>query len=292
MGFETKNLSDILENNSIIKPLHEKMEKRKSIYQPNPEDFIGESGYTEESIKEEMDRVERYKRNWESENSPELKKQKLISDILEGVIVDQFSGAWLSNKAEGHYTSEVDDILRGVDVVAELKEDEDSHYLGFAIDVTMAKDPSVLDQKLEKNWKDIETGRFPDIKYFEDEEGNKQHLSPVRVLIAVNPNFARELIRLEFLNKKDKLGEHKFQYHLILQIAEQLESYYRYAQALGNDKLMDKLHESLRLLYLITEGEKKEKLEEMEKEVESEEDFSRIREYCQSKIASVTRMRA
>lgn len=284
MGFESKNLSDILENKSIINPLHEKMTKRKSFYQPNPEDFIGQNGYTEESVTAELDRVNGYKERWDSENSEELQKQKKISDILEGIIVDQFSGSWLSKKAEGHYTSEVDDVLRGVDVIAELKEDEDSHYLGFAIDVTMAKDPSVLDQKLAKNWRDVETGKFPEIKYFEDADGNKQSLSPVRVLIAVNPIFARELIRLEYLNKKDLLAGHKFQSHLIFQIKEQLEAYYRYAQEIGNDRLMDKLHESLRILYLIISGEKEEHLASMEEEVQNEEDFGRIKEYCDQKI--------
>ncbi|MDQ5883117.1 MAG: hypothetical protein QG654_28 [Patescibacteria group bacterium] len=287
MGFESKNLSDILENRSIINPLHEKMEKRKSFYQPNPEDFIGQNGYTKESVESEIDRVEGYKKRWESDNTDELKKQKKISDILEGVIVDQFSGSWLSEKAEGHYTSEVDDVLRGVDVVAELKENEDSHYLGFAIDVTMAKDPSVLDQKLAKNWKDIETGKFPEIKYFEDGDGNRQSLSPVRVLIAVNPNFARELIRLEYLNKKELLAGHKFQSHLIFQIKEQLEAYYTYAKETDNDNLMDKLRESLRILYIIISGEKEEHLAGMQNEVENEEDFKRIREYCNLKISGV-----
>lgn len=290
--FESTNISDILENRSIINPLHEKMEKRKAIYQPNPEDFIGKDGYTEESVNAEINRVEEYKRRWNSENSEDMQKQKKISDILEGVIVDQFSGSWLSEKAEGHYTSEVDDVLRGVDVIAELKENDDSHYLGFAIDVTMAKDPSVLDQKLGKNWRDIETGKFPEVKYFEDADGNQQSLSPVRVLIAVNPVFARELIRLEYLNKKDLLASHKFQSHLIFQIKEQLEAYYTYAQQTNNDKLMDKLYESLRILYLIISGEKEEQLLNMENEVTNEEDFIRIRGYCQNKLNNLSRKAA
>ncbi len=284
MKFENKDLSDILENYTVLNHLHEKMLHRKEIRQPNPEKFIGQPGYTESSIRSEMEEVKRLKEKWERENTPEMKKQKKISDILEGVIVDQFSGPWLSEKAVGYYTAEADDILRGVDVIAELNDEEDSHYLGFAIDVTMAKDPSVLDQKLAKNWKDIETRKFPEVRYFEDDDENKKTLNPVRVLIAVNPDFARELIRLEYLNKKDRLGDHKFQAHLIMQIKEQLEAYYRYAQANEDEELMEKLSESLQAFYNIIFKEKEGMLNERLEEVEQEKDFMRIREYCQNKL--------
>lgn len=286
-NFESRDLSDILENNLIINSLHEKMEKRRSFYRPNPKDFIGIDGYQEQDILKEIQRVEEYKNRWDTENSDELKKQKRISDILEGVIVDQFSGAWLSEKAEGHYTSDVDDVLRGVDVVAELKEDESSHYLGFAIDVTMAKDLSVLDQKLSKNWKDVETGKFQKVKYFEDADGNKMSLEPIKILIAVNPNFTRQLIRLEYLNKKAKLAEHVFKLHLLYQIKEQLEAYYLYAQKTNNENLLNKLYESIRIFYKIIEGKLEQEMFDVREEVENEEDFKMIRRYCNEKIDSL-----
>lgn len=288
-NFGNRDLSSILEKNSIIDSIYKKVLDKKKNYQPNPQDFVGFNGYTEESIKKEIDLVESYKKRWAEQSTPESEKQKKISTILESIIVDQFSGEWLSQKAEGHYTSEVDDVLRGVDVVAELKEDDDSHYLGFAIDVTMAKNPDVLNDKLNKNWKDVEGGKFPQIKYFEDADENKQVLSPIRVLIAVNPEFAKELVRLEFLksensSKKEELARHKFQFHLLFQIKEQLEAYYLYAQNKGDEILMDKLHESLRIFYLIISGEKEKQLLDMQNEVENEEDFKKIREYCQNKL--------
>jgi hypothetical protein len=283
-NFESRDLTDILENNLILKTLYEKMSHRKEIRQPNPEKFIGEPGYSEDSIRQEINQVKKLKTKWAEENTPELNKQKQISDVLEGIIVDQFSGPWLSQKAVGYYTSEADDVLRGVDVIAELHEEDDSHYLGFAIDVTMAKDPAILNQKLAKNWKDIETRNFPEVKYFEDDDENKKRLNPVRVLVAVNPEFTRELIRLEYLNKKDKLGEHKFQAHLILQIKEQLEAYYLYAQSQGDDKLMEKISESLQSFYRIIFKEKEEFLNTHLEEVEQEKDFMKIRDFCSAKI--------
>lgn len=282
-NFEKRDLSDILENGAIMKSLHEKMAHRKELRQPDPNKFIGEPGYDEVSVRAELATVTSYKTKWQSENSPELAKQKEISDILEGIIVDQISGPWLSERAVGYYTAEADDVLRGVDVITELIDEEDSHYLGFAIDVTMAKDPRILESKLAKNWKDIETGNFPEVKYFEDDDENKSRLKPVRVLIGVNPKFARELIRLEYFNKKDKLGEHPFQAHLILQIKEQLEAYYRYAESKNNEQLKDKIAESLRAFYSIIFKEKEEFLNEHVNEVEVEEDFTRIREYCNLK---------
>lgn len=296
-NFGKRDLSSILEKDNLINTMYERVLKRKNSYQPNPENFVGFNGYTEESIKKEIDLVESYKKRWQEESTPELEKQKMISTILESIIVDQFSGEWLSNKAEGHYTSEVDDVLRGVDVVAELKEDDDSHYLGFAIDVTMAKNPDVLYDKLNKNWKDIETGKLPEIKYFEDADENKQVLSPVRILIAVNPEFTKELLRLEFLksdnsSRKEELARHKFQFHLLLQIKEQLEAYYQYAQNIGNDDLMEKLKESLRIFYSIISGEKEAQIIDIKEEIEEEEDFKKIREYCQNKLNDSLRIAA
>ncbi len=283
-NFENRDLSDILENNTVIRTLHEKMAHRREIQQPNPEKFIGEPGYNEADIRKELEKVETLKAKWAQDNTPELEKQKKISSILEGIIVDQLSGPWLSEKANGYYTAEVDDVLRGVDVITELQDEEGSQYLGFAIDVTMAKDPAVLDQKLAKNWSDIETGKLPEIKYFEDDNENKKKLNPVRVLIAVNPVFARELIRLEYHNKKDKLGDHPFQAHLILQIKEQLESYYRYVQSTGDDVLMEKISESLKAFYNIIFKEKEGMLIDRLDEVENEVDFRKIKEYCASKM--------
>lgn len=296
-NFGKRDLSSILEKDSLINTMYERVLKRKKSYQPNPKNFVGFNGYTEESIKKEIDLVDSYKKRWQEESTPELEKQKMISTILESVIVDQFSGEWLSNKAEGHYTSEVDDVLRGVDVVAELKEDDDSHYLGFAIDVTMAKSPDVLYDKLDKNWKGVETGKLPQIKYFEDANENKQVLSPVRILIAVNPEFTKELLRLEFLksdnsSRKEELARHKFQFHLLLQIKEQLEAYYQYAQNTGNDDLMDKLKESLRIFYSIISGEKESQIIDIKEEIEEEEDFKKIREYCQNKLKDSLRIAA
>lgn len=285
-GFEKREFQDILKDMSKIRPLHEKMEKRKSIRRPDSKNFIGHPGYSKEDIVAEIEKVSELKKRWAKEQSPEAQRQKQVSDILEGVVIDQLS-AWFAENVQGFYTSEEDDVLRGVDAVAEMTDEEDKHYLGFAIDVTMAKDANVLDAKLARNWKDIEENRFPEVKYFEDDDENKMRLQPPRVLIAVNPDMARDLISLEFSNRKDALRKHGFRNHLVWQIKEQLESYYRYYENKGNDKMRLRIAEALDIFYKVVVNPIEPELAHAQEEVFAEEDFDRIRKYCSNKVYSV-----
>lgn len=289
-GFNREiGVRDVLQNEHVIEDLKNKAEAKKRRYQSKAEDFIGLPGYKESEIQEELERIKGYKKSWLDEETPELRHQKNIAEVVEHVVVDQFSGEWLANKATGHYTAEADDILRGVDVVAELEsEGEERKYLGFALDVTMAKDTSVIDQKLNRIWeKDIKPNKLAEVRYLETEH-YKGSVELFRVIVGVNKDFARELINLQRFSKKDALATHPFQAHLIAQIKVQLESYYRYADITGNQRFKDQVAESLRVFYEIYDA-KEALIEEKQKEIESEPDFIRIKNFCEQQLASAER---
>jgi hypothetical protein len=292
-GFNNREIGvrDVLQNEHVIEDLKNKAEAKKRRYQSKAEDFIGLPGYKESEIQEELESIKNYKKNWLDEETPELRHQKNIAEVVEHVVVDQFSGEWLANKATGHYTAEADDVLRGVDVVAELNsEDEGSErkYLGFALDVTMAKDTSVIDQKLSRIWeKDIKPNKPAKVKYLETDH-YKGSVELFRVIVGVNKDFARELINLQRFGKKEALASHPFQAHLIVQIKFQLESYYKYAEITGNQRFKDQVTESLRVFYEIYDA-KESLIEEKQKEIEAEPDFIRIKNFCEQQLASAER---
>jgi hypothetical protein len=286
---ENIGVRDVLENKNVIEELKNKAEAIKRRYQPKAEEFIGTPGYDENSIKSEIEKVKEYKKNWLDEETPELRHQKNLAEVVEHVVVDQFSGEWLANKAVGLYTAEEDDVLRGVDVVAEFTGEDEKHYLGFALDVTIAKDLSVLDSKLNRIWeKDIKSNKQAEVKYLETSDEHKESVKLFRVIVGINKDFARELISLQRFNKKDELAKHPFQANLISQIKYQLESYHRYAEITGNKKLQDQVVESLKIFYEIYDA-KEDLIKEKQVDIEKEADFIHITSFCDQQLKSAER---
>ena len=279
---------DVLTNKAVLEQLNLRAETEKRLSQPRPEKFIGLPGYSEADIKRELESVERLKSKWEEEETPESKHQRNLASVVEHVVATQFSGEWLANKAKGHHTAEADDVLRGVDVVAEFAQGEERQYLGFAIDVTIAKDASVLEQKLERIWqKDIKTGDQAEVRYLATEN----YTGPMklfRVVVGINKESARDLINLYRFDKKEKLSNHAFQAHLIAQIKFQLESYLMYARTTKNKKLEDQVSESLRAFYEIYDA-KEEMIKAGITKIESDPGFIRISEFCQTQLKSAER---
>lgn len=280
---------DVLENRNVIEVLKNKAEANKRRYQPKAEDFIGLEGYDENSIRAEIEKVKEFKKRWIDEETPELRHQKNLSEVIEHVVVDQFSGEWLANKAVGHYTAEEDDVLRGVDVVAELSGENENSYLGFALDVTIAKDLSVLDSKLNRIWEqDIKGNRQAEVKYLEKADESKGSVKLFRIIVGINKDFVRDLVSLQRFNKKEELAKHPFHINLIAQIKYQLESYYRYAEIVGNNKLQEQVAESLKVFYEIYDA-KEELIKEKQADIEKEADFSLIKSFCDQELKSAER---
>lgn len=278
--------TDILENTGVMKSLKERFDKQKEIYAPNPEDFsdVISPAIIEDdliSVQQKKERAE----HWAED------REKMAADIFEGIVVDQFSGSWLGNKAEGYYTSEADDVLRGVDVVAEIKPDDEEgehNYLGFALDVTFSENPETLNKKLNNVWDYyVKPGKLADVRYFESDNFEKGSLQLPKVIVSANRNTVRELIRL--YNHKDRqadreaLEQHQFQYSLLSQIKIQLESYYQSAKLRGQEEYQEAIGEALRSFYEIYDI-KEEEIETHADDVQNDEQFKFIAQYCANKL--------
>lgn len=290
-GFGLDNISqETMRRDHVIDSLHEKFEKQRTLYQPKPEDFIDEPGFNKEEIQKELALVKSLKEKWDKSNSEFEQKNKKISDVFEGVVVDQFCGEWMAGKAEAFYTADPDDLIRKVDCVIEFKpeaETDSPEYLGLGIDVTFSADYSVLQGKLDDIWNnDVKKGKEVHVKYV-DTQDFKGSLDVCRVVLAANKEIVHELARLYKQKDKTELDNHPFLANIIFQIKHQLESYYKYAQAKGLRPIyLSHVTKTLSTFYKIY-SEKQEFLKTHATDVENSDVFRTIQEYCDDKVKEV-----
>lgn len=292
-GFNLENMSqETMSRDHVIDSLHQKFEKQRTLYQPNPEDFIGEPGFSTEDIKEEITLAKSLKEKWSNSNSDYEQKNKKISDVFEGVIVDQFCGEWMAGKAEAFYTADPDDLIRKVDCVIEFKPDaetDSTEYLGLGIDVTFSTDYSVLQGKLDDIWnKDVKKGKEVHVKYV-DTENFKGSLDVCRVVLAANKETVHDLARLYKQKDKTEIDNHPFLANIISQIKYQLESYLRYAQGKRlKAAYLSHVTKTLSTFYKIY-SEKEDFIQTHASEVENSDVFRTIQGYCDDKLKEAAR---
>lgn len=291
--FNLDNLSqEMISRETIINTLHEKFEKQRALYQPNPEDFFAQPGFDAEEIEKEVALAKSLKEKWDQSNNEYEKKNKKISDVFEGIVVDQFCGQWMAGKAEAFYTAEPDDFIRKVDCIIEFKPEdgmESSEYLGLGIDVTFSSDYSVLQTKLDDIWnKDVQKGKEVIVKYV-DTEDFKGSLNVCRVVLAANQEIVHDLARLYKQKDKGELDKHPFLANILSQIKYQLESYYTYAKQNGSRAdYLRHVTKTLSTFYRIY-SEKETFIGEHEEEVVESEVFKTIQSYCDDKLKEVKR---
>ncbi len=291
-GFGNIDRMDVktMEQDRLIDTLHKKFEDQKKIYQPNPKDFIGVEGFDEQTIEEEIKLTQSLKEKWDQQNNQYEQKQKRLSDVFEGIIVDQFCGEWMANKAQAFYTAEPDDYIRKVDCVVEFQPNENNEtkeYLGLGIDVTFSSDYSTVQTKLDTIWnKEVMKGKEVAVKYI-DTEDFKGSLDVCRVVIAADKETVYELARLYKNKDREAIDNHPFLANIISQIKCQLESYYRYAQkkALAADYLRH-VTKTLSTFYGIY-SEKEAFIAEHEAEVAQSSVYKTIEEYCRERLEKI-----
>lgn len=280
--------SKSMEQDHVIDSLHEKFEKQKNHFQPKPEEFLGIEGFDDAEIKKEIELTKSLKEKWNNSNNAYEQKAKKLSDVFEGIIVDQFCGEWMANKAEAFYTAEPDDFIRKVDCVIEFKpsqENETKEYLGLGIDVTFSSDYSTLQNKLDNIWdKDVKRGKEVTVKYV-DTEDFKGSLDVCRVVLAADKETVQELARMYKSKDKTEINEHPFLVNIILQIKCQLEAYYNYAQkkSLSPDYLRH-VTKTLSTFYGIYSA-KEEFIVKHADDVVMTDVFKTIESYCDEKLA-------
>lgn len=279
-----------MEQDHILNSLHEKFESQKKNYQPKPEDFFGMEGFDDDEIKKEIELSKSLKEKWSNSNNLYEQRNKQWSDVFEGIIVDQFCGEWMANKAEAFYTAEPDDFIRKVDCIIEFKPNENNEqkeYLGLGIDVTFSSDYSTVQEKLNNIWdRDVKRGKEVTVKYV-DTEDFKGSLDVCRVVLVADKETVQDLAKLYKNKERDAINNHPFLANIISQIKCQLESYYRYAQkkALSGEYLRH-VTKTLSTFYAIY-SEKEGFIAEYENEVAQSSVYKTIEEYCREKLEKI-----
>jgi hypothetical protein len=291
-GGSINNMSmESMQEDYLIDAQEKFFEEQKKRYQPNAENFLAESGFDPEEIKKEIALSEKLKTQWEESGSDFEKRNKKISNIFEGIIIDQFCGEWMANKAEAFPTADADDFLRKVDCVIEFAPDENNEnpeYLGLGIDVTFSTDYATLKNKLDSIWSnDIEQSKQSTVKYV-DTEHFKGSMNVFRTILATNKETVIELAKLHKNKKREELDNHPYLANALSQIKAQLETYYLYARASGQGAgYLKSLANTLGTFYHVYEA-KEEFIKQHQQEVEQSETYKLIKSHCDSKLKSVS----
>jgi hypothetical protein len=271
----------------MLKNLHDTFERRKKIHQPKIDEFEGLPGYSIETLQKEKDKVEQLKTKWSEGSSSYLEKNKQISDVFEGIMVEQLSGAWLGGKGEASYSSEADDFLRHVDCIVEFHPEEgklDRNYLGLGVDVTFSEDYSNVLSKMDTIWDaDVKKGHRTEVQYVET-SNFKGKLPMHRVVLAGDKKTVLELARLYKDKKMNALNSHPYLASMIAQIKIQLESYYTYTQKrnLSGEALRD-ITETLRNFYNVYTIHE-DFYNKNQEYLKTDKQFELVREYCENKL--------
>ncbi|MFC1686655.1 hypothetical protein ACFLZS_01885 [Patescibacteria group bacterium] len=213
-------------------------------------------------VEKDQEHVNKLKDQW-SEKQKDMEEWMLESQklgkVFEVLFYEQAElSNWLGENAYTYLTSDYDDIINKVDIVAEfIREDDAASFLGLAVDVTIGHNTEV-ENKLKKIKKEIKNGELTKIKYFESENvGIRGELSNIpRVVIGVEKDTLLEMSKLWVDNKNETLGEHSIRFQVLEEILFQLEAFQEYAKQEGQDKLADTYEKSFNFLEAIYNKQK------------------------------------
>jgi hypothetical protein len=225
-------------SDEVLSKLEAKAKKKIEIYRPKTEDFRDLYG---EQVDVDNSFVDGLEKKWAEENlklsdfeREKIEKNKKISNITEGIVIDQLSGKWLENKGVCTPTSKFDDYKNGVDMVVEFpKEGTPNEYMGIGMDITFSSDQAGVEAKLARIIKqNVAPNTFSEIKYFDSEEIKGKIVVP-RIVIAINEEYVKDLFSLEDKNQKEKIADHKIQLIFLWQIQQQCSTFCKIAYAHG-----------------------------------------------------------
>lgn len=285
-NFENENLLSF-GRESTVSHLSDVFEKQKKVQQPKEADFLNQEQYDKEVVEKEIAYVEKLKQQWQENNTEQQQKEKKISDVFEGIVINQCNREWLGGLAEAYYTAEADDYMRHTDCIIEFRPEEgkkDKDYLGLGIDVTFSNDYKNLYHKLDSSWEEVKRAKKTHLQYIETEE-YKGKLDIHRVVLVCDKETVYDLADLYRKKEFDKLNTHPFLAVMIGQIKYQLESYYEYARTKRlPGKFMESLVKTLSLFYKIYD--KHEAFYRLhDKNIQENESFKTIEDFCRDKIS-------
>lgn len=224
----------------VIVEMQKKAERILANDAINPKDFI--DLYGEENVSRDLKRVESFKSKFEHDDG--IKK---VSDVLEGLVYQLGElGDWFGKNVETIRSSEYDDIINGIDLIAEFNTEDFTKHLALGVDVTFGT--LSIGKKFERIKKEIDSDKLALVKYFES-HGFKGALKHVpRVVIGLEKDTIISLAALWMRNQNAELGNHFAQDILMREILEQLTAFKKYAESIGAEKAVRSYTQALAIL--------------------------------------------
>ncbi len=218
--------------------------------------------YGAENIAKDKEEITEREAAFEEEMTPETREALRLGTILEAIITEQVElNEWFGQDVRTRKASRYDDIINGVDTIAEIEQQNTTSHLALAIDVTHG---ILLQKKFHRIKHEIDEGTLTTVKYFEnmDETFRGRLLKVPRVVLGVEKEAVIELAALWIAGKNKELASHPIQIQLLEEMVIQLQSYQEYAQKTDKDDLARIYEKQLRIIESIANQPKKRRLKE------------------------------
>lgn len=240
----------------IISRAFKKAEKHLERNRIDTKNF--KSSYSDEEITGDEELVRRlakkFHASWNIESRLGVVFEAILSEHIE-------LSDWLGQDTITKKTSLFDDFVNGVDEIIEYPQDLQTDHLPLAIDITYGGE-QVLKEKLLKIQKDIQDGKFSEIKYFEDYNGNHAN-EPVKMpkaLLAIDREMVIELALMWVEGNKKRLAEHPVQIQILDELLIQLEMWREYALQCKKTKIAGQYEKQISTLRKIIHSDAKQAL--------------------------------
>lgn len=230
MTFEARNTPHTRENSSEhpgVAAILRRVEKILKESAMDPKNFI--ELYGEQNVAADLEATARLKATFEHDNAKEL------ADVLEAVIYEQIKeNEWLGQNTDTIRPSEYDDLVNGVDLVAEFNDSETSNHLALGIDVTFGSDS--MHKKFTRIRNEIHEDKLAVVKYYESHGFKGSLTQRPRVVIGVEIETVLALTKLWMDRDTEKLRIHFVKKIILEEIVRQLRTFLVYARSINSKK--------------------------------------------------------
>ncbi|MCF7816000.1 MAG: hypothetical protein K9M10_03880 [Candidatus Pacebacteria bacterium] len=209
--------------------------------------------YGSENVERDLAEVESLKKRFKYDETQKA------SDVFEALVYEQIElSDWLGPNVETVRTSEFDDIVNGIDLIAEFNsEDNTSSHLALGVDITFGS--GCIEKKFNRIKKEIENDNLATAKYFESHNFKGSLKQLPRVVIGVEKDTVIALAGLWSRQEKQKLATHFVKDVIVQEIEKQLRVFLIYAKSIGSTSAIKSYTKALGIIKSIREAAHQDK---------------------------------
>jgi len=264
---EYLNNKDTLRNPAFREMAFQKAQEKLAIDSINMDDFADLY-----NVPKDKEYVQKLKKIFEEENSPQEKENKKLATVLEAILHIQIEqNCYLGDDVKTISTCEFDDIKNGIDQILEIGDEDEKNirHLAIAVDITFSVD---VYKKIKKIKEKIKSGKLAVIKYFKSDvlhiRGEKGGIP--EFVLGIDKNNLENVIQLWLNDENKKLYYHPLHIIILDEILQQTKYYQNYAKRVGRIEISEKYKE-LYSIFLQVKQEKEELIKEILKNPDNKE---------------------